>query len=80
MKGETRGKAGPGEKFYAAASPGKSFSYVAVVDEVGKVVCQGKNREHPAGLPAALSGLGPELKVAMEAARAWQWASGALAD
>jgi hypothetical protein len=40
--------------FYAGADLGKSFSYVTVVDEMGKVV---------------LSGLRPQLKLAIEATR-----------
>jgi|GEM_PF-2594144 len=46
---------------------------------MGKVVRQGRAESTPEGLLLALSGLGPELKVAMEASRAWQRAPGALA-
>ncbi len=65
---------------YAGANLGKGFSYLTVVDEMGKLVRKGRAESTHEGLLAALSGLRPELRVAGPATRAWQWAPGVLAD
>ncbi|GBD12013.1 hypothetical protein HRbin24_00013 [bacterium HR24] len=55
-------------------------SYLAVVDERGRTVRQGRAESSPEGLLAALAGLSGGLKVALEATRAWEWAMGLLSD
>ncbi len=66
--------------FYAGTDPGKSLSYVTAVDEMGKVVRQGKAESTPEGLLSARASLWPQVKVAMEATRARQEAYDVLAD
>ena len=60
--------------FYAGLDLGKRHSYLAVVDERGRTVRQGRVESTPEGLLASISGLGPELRLALEATRAWEWA------
>ena len=36
--------------FYAGADLGKSFSYLTVVDEMGKAVCKRRAESNPEGL------------------------------
>ena len=66
--------------FYAGLDTGKRHSYLAVVDERGRTVRQGRVESTPEGLLASLSGLGPELRLALEATRAWEWAYDLLSD
>lgn len=66
--------------FYAGLDLGKRHSYLAVVDERGRTVRQGRVESSPEGLLWALSGLGGGLKLALEATRAWEWAYDLLSD
>jgi hypothetical protein len=59
---------------YSGLDLDKGHFYLAVVDERGGTVSQGRVESTPEGFLVSLPDLKPELRLALEATRSWEWA------